>query len=82
MIYLNLEPVYKYFLVRMANIQVFTDLTHPWPPRTMVYRGKICGKLATNPLVKYKIKNHPISDRPSSKSNKAKYKIKEPYFSF
>ena len=82
MIYLNFEPVYKYFLVRMANIQVFTDLTCHWPHRKTVYRGKIRGKLATNPLVKYKIKNHPISDRPSSKSNKAKYKIKEPYFSF
>ena len=71
----------------MANVQGFTDLPYPCPPRTVdrtgfFDHGKICGKLATNPLVKYKIKNHPISDRPSSKSNKAKYKIKEPYFSF
>ena len=46
------------------------------PPRS----GAVSGgdKLATNPLVKYKIKNHLISDDPSSKSNKAKCKIKEP----
>ena len=40
--------------------------------------GKIAGKIATNPLVKYKIKNRLISDGPSNKSNRAKCKIREP----